>query len=505
MARLRFDVLANLLGQGWAVLVSLIFVPYLVRELGLERYAVIAFLPVAVALIQVCDLGLGTTVNRELARAAASGPGTARTTLFTLFAVHLGLGVLVCTAVLVAASTVGPVWLAPPQAMSAAELARGVFLLAVVATLLWPMTLLQNALMGLGLQARLNALIAVHATVANGGGALLVAHVGATLPVFLGWLVVCAALQTAAAAVLLLRSLPAATEPVRFERAALARVWRFSGSAAGIGITGALLTHADRLVASRLLSLEQFGYYGLATTIGRSLYLLIAPVFSAVFPRLSRLVVTQNTALIGTLYSSSSQLMVFAIAAPAAVVYWMGFEAAFAWLGNAPAAAQIAPLAAMLVLGSALNGAMNLPYALQLAHGLAYVGFRINLLLLAVALPAAWALGSTFGAVGVASTWLVINAVYFAIGAPVTHRVTGVGRAGRWVFGDVLPAFVAAGASVGLCHALFGPVATRAEAAAMLAVALAVGYACALAVTPTVRAEAFVLARRASRALRAGS
>lgn len=504
MARLRFDVLANLLGQGWAVLISLIFVPFFVRELGLERYAVIALLPVAVVLLQVLDLGLSTTANREMARAAATAPGSARTTLFTLLVVHLGLGAVVCAVAILAAATVGPAWLAQPRDMAPAELARGVLLLALIASLAWPMTLLQNALMGLGLQARVNALVAVHATVANVGAALVIGYIGALLPVFLGWFAVCAALQTAAAVLLLWRSLPHASEPVRFDRATLWRVWRFSGAAAGIGITGALLTYADRLVASRLLTLEQFGYYGLATTIGRSLYLLIAPVFSAVFPRLSGLAAARDTALIATLYSSSSQLMAFAIAAPAAVIFWMSFEAAFAWLGDAQAAAQIAPLAAMLVLGSALNGAMNLPYALQLANGLAYIGLRLNLLLVAVALPSAWVLGSAYGAVGVASTWLVINAVYFVVGVPVTHRVTRIGRPLRWAFGDMLPAFAAAGAGAGLCYLAFGPASTRAGAAALLAVALAVGYACALTVTPSVRIEMLSLARRGWRSLRPG-
>jgi O-antigen/teichoic acid export membrane protein len=302
----------------------------------------------------------------------------------------------------------------------------------------------------------------------------------------------------------LISLLPHTPEPVRFDRATLSRVWRFSGAAAGIGITGALLTHADRLVASRLLTLEQFGYYGLATTIGRSLYLLIAPVFSAVFPRLSGLAAARDTALIATLYSSSSQLMAFAIAAPAAVIFWMSFEAAFAWLGDAQAAAQIAPLAAMLVLGSALNGAMNQPYALQLANGLAYIGLRLNLLLVAVALPSAWALGSAYGAVGVASTWLVINGVYFVVGVPVTHRVTRIGRPVRWAFGDMLPAFAAAGAGAGLCHLAFGPASTRAGAVVLLAVGLAVGYACALAATPSVRIEMLALARRGWQSLRPG-
>ena len=57
----------------------------------------------------------------------------------------------------------------------------------------------------------------------------------------------------------------------------------------GIAITGAVLMHLDKLILSRLLPLEIFGHYSVAATVARGLYVLITPVFSAYFPRLSSL------------------------------------------------------------------------------------------------------------------------------------------------------------------------------------------------------------------------
>ena len=53
---------------------------------------------------------------------------------------------------------------------------------------------------------------------------------------------------------------------------------------------GLLLVLTDKIVLSRLLTLEEFGYYTLAGVVAASLYLLINPVYNAVFPRLTQLV-----------------------------------------------------------------------------------------------------------------------------------------------------------------------------------------------------------------------
>ncbi len=503
MPRLRSDVIANLLGQGWAVLVGLLFVPFFLGQLGAERFALIALLPVATALTQVLDFGLAVTLNRQLARSLAADAGSARATAITLGALHLAIGAVVCALALGLGATVGPAWLNAPAQMGRAEFERAVLLLAIAAVLQWPLPLFQNGMMGLGRQARVNALLAVHATVANAGAALLVLSLDATLTVYLIWFAACAAVHTAVAGCMLWRALPAATGRVRFDPALLRSSWQFSGGAAGIGITGVLLIHADRLIASRLLTLEQFGYYGVASTIGRSLYLLIAPVYSAVFPRLSGLVAQSDVARAAALYSSASQLMAFAIAPPAAVIFWLGFDAAHAWLGSTAAAQAVAALAAALALGSMFNGFMNLPYARQLAHGVTRIGLGTNLLLLAVSLPAAFALHGAFGAVGVASTWLVINVLYFAVGTPLTHYVLRVPGAAHWALVDVLPPTIAAFAIAGAFHAAVGAGGSRIGSGLLVGTALVLSYASALLVAPAVRREAVALVRRLTQRPRA--
>lgn len=53
------------------MLMGLVFVPLYIKFLGMEAYGLIGFFATLQALFSILDLGLGATLNRELARASA--------------------------------------------------------------------------------------------------------------------------------------------------------------------------------------------------------------------------------------------------------------------------------------------------------------------------------------------------------------------------------------------------------------------------------------------------
>ncbi len=98
---------------------------------------------------------------------------------------------------------------------------------------------------------------------------------------------------------------------------------------------------------------------------------------------------------------------------------------------------------AVLVAGTALNGVMNLPYALQLAYGWTTLGLWINAISVCFVVPAVWIMGREFGGIGAATAWLALNIGYVMIGIPLMHRRLLRGEMSRWYFADMLPALVA--------------------------------------------------------------
>ena len=85
----------------------------------------------------------------------------------------------------------------------------------------------------------------------------------------------------------------------------------------------------------------------------------------------------------------------------------------------------------------AINGLMNLPYALQLACGWTRIGLQINTFLIVAMVPAIIFMTMRYGAVGGAASWALLNGAYLVVGIPLTHRRLLPGDARRWVVRDV--------------------------------------------------------------------
>jgi O-antigen/teichoic acid export membrane protein len=283
---------------------------------------------------------------------------------------------------------------------------------------------------------------------------------------------------------------------LRFRIQRLRQLARFSGGAAGIGLAGVLLTHLDRVFASRLLTLEHFGYYSIAATIGRTVHLLIAPVHAVLFPRLTALASRRDGAALKHAYSLGTQTMCAAVFPLAAVVIWMNYDLAFAWLGDVGAASAVAGIAGFIAAGSALNGLMHLPFALQLAHGHTKPAVAISIGLLLAAVPTAYALFNWLGPVGLAATWLLVNLVYVVVGVPLTHRIVQLGSVLRWVRNDVAVPIAVSLASVGMAHALLGDAADRIGSAVNVVIGIAAGYVLTILAAKRIRTEILALALR---------
>ncbi len=71
--RLRHNLLAGVANSIFSALVALAIVPFYLKYLGTEAYGLIGFLATIQAVLSILDMGMATTINREVARYQASG------------------------------------------------------------------------------------------------------------------------------------------------------------------------------------------------------------------------------------------------------------------------------------------------------------------------------------------------------------------------------------------------------------------------------------------------
>lgn len=503
MGRLERNTFANLSGAAWSAAVGLLCVPLYIKLMGAEAFGLVGLFVTLQSIFVVFDLGIGATLNRELARLAADDADarTQRDLVFTLQALYWLVALLAGAIVFALAPTLALHWVRP-RALSSETVTACVRMMGLAMSLQFPFAFYQSGLFGLQRQALYNALAGALATLRAAGTLLALWLVGPTPETFFGAQVAACAAGTGAAAFMLWRCLPARVEGAscgfRFE--VIRRVWRFGAAYAANSVANMGLYQGDKIILSTLLPLEMFGYYTLAQTLTGGMYSVIISVGGAVFPQLAGLVARGRDAELSEAYHRGSQLMSVLLAPLAVVAALFSREVLFMWTGDASVVESTHLVLTLLVCGMLLHGLVQAPYYLQMAHGWWRIILRTNLLLLVCVVPLNILMAGSYGGPGAATVWVLLNVCYF-LTFPRAHRRFLKGQHGRWLFEDILMPLAGA-LCVGAAARLLIPAhLSRFEVLAYLCAAglLALGGAASLA--SRLRGPALSLLRRRAEAL----
>jgi O-antigen/teichoic acid export membrane protein len=213
-----------------------------------------------------------------------------------------------------------------------------------------------------------------------------------------------------------------------------------------------LLTQVDKILLSRLLSLEAFAYYALAAAVTGALYTLTVPVSTAFHPRFTELATQGDDDALRTAYHQSAQLVTVLMGAAAIVLIMLGDRVLLLWTSDPALSQQVSPLMSVLALGTLLNGLMWMPYQLQLAHGWTTLTLKVNIIAVAILIPAILWIVPSYGAIGAAWVWVALNAGYIMFTIYYMHRRLLPTEKSRWYREDVAIPLIAATVIAWLCR-----------------------------------------------------
>lgn len=438
VVNLRLNVVANLIGRGWTSLMSFAFVPLYIRFMGAEGYGLIGVFTAILAIFVLLDLGLGLTVNRELSRLSTvtNGAVEARTLLRTLEAIYWLVGALIGGVVALGAPVIADRWLnaghLPPH-----ELTHALRLMGLTLLFRWPVALYMGALLGLGRQVAANTITAVAATFAGGGAVLVLAFVSPNPHAFFAWQAMAAFIQVTVIRTVAWRSISLVGHRPRIDVTVMRSSIGFSAGITGITLLSIVLTQLDKLVLTRLLSLEQFGFYALAGSIAGLLSTAGATVETAVFPALTRHVAEHDAAGERTLYHRASQGLALLVVPAATTIALFPRELLTLYIGTPSVVAGVAPLLRLMAIGNGLLALMLMPLSLQLANGWTRLSLYKNVVAVILYVPLLFVLVGHFGATGAALAWVALTAGYALFEVPLMHRRLLPGAQWRWYGIDV--------------------------------------------------------------------
>lgn len=461
MSVIRRNIIANVTGKAWTALVSLAAVPIYIHFLGIEAYGLIGVFLSLMAIFSLLDLGLGTTLNRQLAQySAQSGKAQEMRDLVRTFEIIYWLiGIAIGITVAALAPLIAGYWIKSRQ-LSTHTVTQALVMMGIAFACQWPRALYAGGLMGMQRQVMLNVFSAVMVTVLGVGSVVMVWAISPTIQAFLAWHIGIGLTDTLLTGLLLWRCLPCTTMRSVFNARLLAAVWRFAAGMTGITVTSVFLTQFDKVILSKVLTLESFGYYSLAWRVAQGLYYLVTPITTAFFPRFSQLAALSDQLELPRLYHRACQLMSAVVLPVTVILALFPVEFLLLWTTNTVIADNSGTMLALLVIGTALNGLMSLPLALQLAHGRTRLVFFANTGAVVALAPLIYYMSLRYGGVGAAWVWVILNSGYVVFLSHLMHRQVLPGQLCEWYLVDVgvpLAAALATGGFWKLAIGLPGP------------------------------------------------
>lgn len=455
MLSVRRNTIANLFGSAWAAIMGLAFVPLYIKFMGVEAYGLIGVFLSLQAIFSVLDLGLSQTLAREMARLSVLAAGRQQMvdTAQTLEIIYWVFALLVGSILALCANFIANFWLKPDQ-LSFETIRNALWIMALVIALRWPLTLYIGGMNGLQRQVSLNVLLAFFATFQGVGAVLVLWLLEPSIETFFIWQAFSSALQVLAIRHGFWRAMPVIVGG--FSLSTLDGVWRFALSMTGISLLAAVLTQLDKLILSKMLTLEQFGFYVFASTVASVLFRVVSPIFTAFLPRYTQLVSSGDYESLKSDYRRGGQIMALALVPAACVLALFSQDILMLWTQNEELVRNSYVLVGVLVLGNMFNGFVNIPYAIQLAYGWTRLALLQNILAVIFVVPALFFAVRMFGGLGAASVWAGLNFLFLVFGASVMHRRLLVGEGRRWYFQAVVCPLVV-GTTVALLAFFFVP------------------------------------------------
>ena len=458
MATVSTNIVANFAGRAWVMLMGFAFVPVYLHLLGIEAYGLIGFFLTLQSVLGIMDFGLSLTLNRELARASSRpDDGTRMADLLrTMELAYWVMSVAVGLLVVAVAPWIAKNWV-NTVTLSGNAVESAIRMMGVVIALQTPFALYQGGLTGLQRQVSVNLILAVAATLRAVGAALVLWLLSRTVEAYFAWQVVVSGVATGLCAWALWRLIPDGPKRARFDLSLLHGLWRFALTVAANAIVGISLTQLDKLILSKLLALDQFGYYMLAALVASSLLAIILPINTALFPRFVQLHEQRDDPALAMFYHRACQFMAVALLPVAMILVLFPRELLILWTRDEAVARNAAFLVTLLAFGTAVNGVTSVAAILQSAAGWPGLILYTNTVLAAVLVPALLVVVPRFGPAGAATVWIAINCAYLLVTVPIMHHKLLRGESARWYVADLILPVVAV-IAVGVPMRLLMPV-----------------------------------------------
>ena len=441
---LSLNVISGFMGNGGTAILSMIFLPFYLFYIGAEGYGLVGIFASLQSILFLLDSGIGYTLNRELAGLLGKNGKECemRDILKTVEYSYWCISIIVLLISLVASPFIAKFWVNPVN-ISEQNIRYSFYLLSIALFFQFPIGIYTGCLLGIQRHFSLNFVKIIFAFLK---GVIIIGvlkFIDASITTFFLTNIFVILINLLILRWLAWKSMPKSDYKSSFKLDLLITKWKFAAGMLGIGIAAVILTQLDKVILSKILSLPQFGYYAIATTVGLIIYQLIVPISQSYFPKLTNLVTNNNYNELVKTYHQGCKIASVLIFPATFMLVFFSRELLFLWLRDETIVNNTWKIVSIYSIGTALNGLIHLPFMLTLAYNKSKIFFFGNLVMLFFMIPGFIISASYYGAIGGALCWAVTNIIYILVMPNIVHSIFLKKELFKFYFNDILKPLIA--------------------------------------------------------------
>ncbi len=437
------NLIANYIGRIWTSLLGFLLIPFYIKSLGVEGYGLIGFYLSLNAILSILDLGIGSAINRELAKLSLfpNSESKQRQLVKTLEYIYVGLAILITLVIFFTSNLILKYWI-KIDINTVKSPIRIIQLMGIASTFQFPVSFYQGGLMGIQKQISVNKILIFTGTIKGIGSVLVLKYISADIESYFIWQIAAAFLTTVIFRYNLWKSLPKINNKLPFSFKALNEIWKFAATMSLNSVISLLMTQLDKIVLIKILSLKSFGYYSIATTAASTIWLIIIPFNNSIFPKLVQLYEKNDLIELKKMFHLFSNILSILLFPICAIFVFFSKNILFIWLKDVQIVENTYLLLSLLTIGTMLNGVPNVPGSCSIAFGWPMLVTKINAIQSIFLIPLILLLVKFYNAEGAAFSWILMNLTYIVFLVPRFFRKYLTSEKKKWFLQDTFYPFI---------------------------------------------------------------
>ena len=440
---LKKNAIANYIGQFYNIAIGIIILPFYLEYLGSEAYGLVGFFTMLMSWMMLLDMGLSTTLQREVARLKDKNNGLLdlKQVIVSVESVYILIAFMITIIIYSFSSEIATHWL-DIQELSIHTVQVAIEIMAFLLAIRWFVSLEYGVVIGFEEQVWLNKYKIFINTLKYVGAFFVIRYISNEIIYFFIYQLSVGILEFILIKVKVNQFFNTVEEKVYPSFTKLQNIMPFAISIAYTAGIWLFVTQIDKLMLSHYLTLEEYGYFSLVIIASNGVLQMFQPIGQAILPRMTSLLSNGQEKEMIELYHKSTQVVAIVILSVTGIVAFYGYELLYAWTGNVEAAKWAAPILFWYALGNGFVALLSFQYYMQYAHGNlkyhvkgnTYFGFlQIGVMIYAV---------YYYGALGAGITWFSLQVIFLSFWPGFIHSKFAPGIHKEWLFKDIVPIII---------------------------------------------------------------